>query len=169
MSKKLFLLPLMLLSVLFFTPGCGEEDPCKDVECGTNGTCFEGACVCNEGFEGSSCDTEWSAKFVTTFNGKDECTIPAPPATWTYSQSVVRVSESSVTLKSLGGTTYDVPANISRINSSDATAEKISFDVTVGGRVFKGEGVLTGSTVAGAYTISVDGVITDQCTFTWTK
>ncbi len=31
-------------------------DPCAEVECGENGQCTDGACVCNEGFEGEQCD-----------------------------------------------------------------------------------------------------------------
>ncbi|MBN8684191.1 MAG: hypothetical protein J0L99_16210 [Chitinophagales bacterium] len=165
MSKKLFLLPLLLLSVVLFTPGCGEEDPCKNVECGANGTCFEGACVCNEGFEGSGCDTEWSAKFVTTYNGTDVCAN----GTFDYDQAITRVSESTVLLNDLGGTVYDITANISRINANDAGAEKISWNVTSAGLTFKGEGTITGTTVTGSYTIANGGTITDNCSFTWTK
>lgn len=52
MSKKLFLLPALLLGAfLFFAPACGNDDACKDVDCGTTGTCFEGDCVCNVGYE----------------------------------------------------------------------------------------------------------------------
>ncbi|HMX40002.1 MAG TPA: hypothetical protein PK971_01945 [Saprospiraceae bacterium] len=52
MSKKLFLLPALLLGAfLFFAPACGDDDPCKDVSCGDNADCFEGDCVCRVGYE----------------------------------------------------------------------------------------------------------------------
>lgn len=37
-----------------------EEDPCSDIECGENQNCFNGNCICNEGFEecGKKCITQ---------------------------------------------------------------------------------------------------------------
>lgn len=43
------------------------SDPCKDVNCGTNGTCVEGNCECDPGYEGTSCETEMRAKFLGTY------------------------------------------------------------------------------------------------------
>ena len=36
-------------------------DPCEGVDCGTNGSCVSGACECNEGYSGSSCETQLEA------------------------------------------------------------------------------------------------------------
>ncbi len=50
MNKKLFLLPALLLgAMLMFAPACGDDDPCKDVECGS-GVCIDGTCDCDLGF-----------------------------------------------------------------------------------------------------------------------
>lgn len=169
MSKKLFFLPALLLGAfLMFTPACGDSDPCKDVECGgTNGSCFEGECVCNEGFEGTACADEWSTKFVGNFDGDDVCTIPV--GAFSYPQKISKVSGVKVLLEQFGGTTYNVEANILRGAAADLTAQKISFDYTTGGRTFKGTGTLSGTKVTGDYEISSGGVVTDKCTFTWTK
>jgi len=45
------------------------SDPCKDVDCGANGSCDEGICVCAEGYEGASCETEIRGKFLGTYEG----------------------------------------------------------------------------------------------------
>jgi len=45
-----------LLITAFITTlinGCG--DPCDDVDCGPNGVCVEGNCVCNDGYSGANC------------------------------------------------------------------------------------------------------------------
>lgn len=44
-----------------------ETDACADVECGTNGTCVDGDCVCDAGYEGVACDTESRADFIGAY------------------------------------------------------------------------------------------------------
>lgn len=46
-----------ILSFLIFTAflvSC--SDPCKDINCGSNGTCEEGVCICDDGAFGDNCD-----------------------------------------------------------------------------------------------------------------
>ncbi|MFC2176095.1 hypothetical protein ACFLR1_03910 [Bacteroidota bacterium] len=38
-------------------------DACKDVECGDNGICVEGVCICDAGYEGADCATLSAEKF----------------------------------------------------------------------------------------------------------
>lgn len=44
-------------AVSFFA-ACGDDpiDPCAGVDCGDNGTCVEGICVCEDGYSGVSCE-----------------------------------------------------------------------------------------------------------------
>jgi len=49
MNKKLFYFLALLGAMVVFAPGCGDKDPCKDVEC-INGDCFEGVCDCLAGY-----------------------------------------------------------------------------------------------------------------------
>ncbi len=44
-----------------------DTDACKDVECGANGVCVEGVCVCDDGYEGTNCDTEERADFIGNY------------------------------------------------------------------------------------------------------
>lgn len=45
------------------------SDPCSDIDCGPNGTCIEGECSCDEGYEGMLCDTETRAKYLGLYSG----------------------------------------------------------------------------------------------------
>ena len=164
MSKKLFILPLFLFGAFLAvtTTSCGDN--CKDVECNT-GTCLDGTCECGVGYEGTNCEIESSGKFVGNYDGTDICNT----GTFDYSMKISRVTEGKVLLEDLGGTVYDIEANVELVNASDASAQKISFNYTTGGRVFVGQGVMSGSIIAGAYTISQSGTVTDDCTFTLVK
>lgn len=165
MNKRLVYLCTLLLSASFFITSCGDSDPCKDVDCGANGTCFEGSCVCNQGYEGSNCDTEWSAKFVGNYAGEDVCNT----GTFEYDMSITRVSDSKILLQDLGGTVYDIEADVELVSPSDVSATKISFNYTTGGRLFVGQGTMNGSKITGDYKISQGGTVTDDCSFTLTK
>jgi len=52
-----------------------KKDACKDVVCKNGGTCADGSCKCPTGYEGASCETKMTAKFVGTFNATDQCPI----------------------------------------------------------------------------------------------
>lgn len=71
MSKKLFLLAALLGAFTMFS-SCGEDDPCKNVEC-ANGTCFEGICDCDPGY---LTDSEGSCTIDATgfYNVSENCT-----------------------------------------------------------------------------------------------
>ena len=63
MKKSLFI----LLSIFTVFMSC--SDPCDDVDCGANGTCDDGTCLCEDGYEGTSCETEIRAKYLGTYSG----------------------------------------------------------------------------------------------------
>jgi hypothetical protein len=47
-------------------------DPCKEVEC-NNGSCLEGVCECDEGYEGEFCDGRKSERFTGQWEGLFDC------------------------------------------------------------------------------------------------
>ncbi|MEZ4983237.1 MAG: hypothetical protein R2769_16945 [Saprospiraceae bacterium] len=50
MKRNFFwFLSIVLVSATFTLTSC-EDDPCKDVDCGVGGDCFEGTCICKEGY-----------------------------------------------------------------------------------------------------------------------
>ena len=60
---------LFSLFILLFV-SC--TDPCKDAKC-NSGTCDEGICVCDTGYEGNHCDIEWRTKFLGEWDGIVSC------------------------------------------------------------------------------------------------
>lgn len=58
------ILPFFFVAIL---QSCGGA--CAG-NCG-NGNCEQGVCVCDEGWEGTTCNTGWSEKFVGSYEGKD--------------------------------------------------------------------------------------------------
>lgn len=151
-----------------FAPACGTDDPCKDVECGTNGTCFEGACVCNEGFEGSDCNAEWAAKFVGSYFGSDVCA--GTTFNLTKAAVVTRTSESTVTIANFAGFDSVTKATIKRENTSSTTADVLNIDDTdPAGRKFLGTAKISGSAITGSYRVTYSDGTFDDCTFNYTK
>ena len=169
MNKKLVYLLTLLVSVTLFLSACGETDPCKDVECGVNGTCFEGACVCNQGYEGSDCLTEWSAKFVSDYSGKSSCLDPLE----TYQGDIERVSGTEIRINEFGA--YSGPNNIKATvglaNASDDSALALTITNYNDGfnRTFNGTGVLSGRVLTITYTVDYnDGLPAENCVETLT-
>lgn len=97
MSKKLFLLPALLLGAfLVFAPACGDDDPCKDVDCGANGTCFDGGCVCDVGYETDAtgkCTVKTIDKLAGTYIVSEDCSLS--PAD-TYAVTIEAVDASTL-------------------------------------------------------------------------
>ena len=67
--KHFITLSLFCFSLFMFS--C--TDPCADIVCGDNGVCDDGTCLCDEGYEGTACETEARAKYYGTFNGALTC------------------------------------------------------------------------------------------------
>lgn len=159
MSKKLFLLPALVMGAfLLFMPACGESDPCKDVECGANGICIEGACDCDPGYElGTSgqCDTEWSAKFVAaSYTATSNCSGP-------YVGSIARISANKIRINEYGGFTGP---NFIEADVNAANTLSVNY-LDVANRRFVGTGTLSGRSLT--LTLSIDyndGGPLDNCT-----
>lgn len=168
MSKKLVYLFALLGSMVVFAPACGDSDPCKDVDCGVNGTCFEGVCVCNVGYEGDACAEEWATKFLGSYLGSDVC----GGTTYNLSKPAVitRISESRIQIANFGGFDSILQADVKLASSSDITAEQIEYNYTdPAARKFVGSGQINGNTLSGTYTVTYSDGTSETCTFTYTK
>jgi len=62
---------LLGLGCVLLSSGC--RDRCKNLDCGPNGNCVEGECVCTSGFDGTFCDETVTAKFNKTYNLTETC------------------------------------------------------------------------------------------------
>jgi hypothetical protein len=53
-----------------------DTDACADVECGLNGTCLTGDCICDAGYEGVACATESRANFIGSYTANEaDCNL----------------------------------------------------------------------------------------------
>ena len=68
--KTLKTLTLAIASMGMFALASCEQDPCADTNCGANGLCDDGTCVCEIYYEGESCETEMREKFEGTYTGR---------------------------------------------------------------------------------------------------
>lgn len=60
---------LFLLSFLFFCIAC---DPCKDINCGSNGTCVEGVCKCDNGASGTNCEILTRDEYIDNWDADSQ-------------------------------------------------------------------------------------------------
>lgn len=73
MSKKLFILPALLGAFLLFATACG--DSCDTTKCG-NGTCLDGTCECDLGYEkdkDGNCTVATRDKFLGNYTVNETC------------------------------------------------------------------------------------------------
>lgn len=75
-----------------------STDNCKNVDCGTNGTCdaADGKCLCNAGYElgttSKKCDVASRDKFLGTWNGLDCGATVQHPIVITAGSEITKVS-----------------------------------------------------------------------------
>jgi hypothetical protein len=118
MIKKLLFPALVGLAMAFTS--C-QSDPCKDLDgkCGT-GTCFEGSCVCDEGYEPDAsgiCNAQWADKFAGSYTGTDVC----PSGTFTLNTPAVITATAAdkISISNFGGFASLTKATVVRANASD--------------------------------------------------
>jgi hypothetical protein len=154
-----------------FATSC-ETDPCKDVLCGDHGTCLEGTCNCETGYEKDAaglCNIEQRAKFLGTWNVADDC---SNSGTTPY----------QVIISNLSTGIFDVKiANFWEFFVMDVTAVVSGDTITISRQqpdndnyFVIGTGTINdaGNSITWSYTISDETGTTpllDVCTATWTK
>ena len=70
MKTLLYIFTLLACCVLITISSCKKDNKCDGVNCGTQGTCNEdtGKCDCNEGWEGTLCDSVIITSICDTIN-----------------------------------------------------------------------------------------------------
>jgi hypothetical protein len=173
-----------------------DTDPCKDVDCGNNGICVEGDCVCEDGFGGVDCATDYCEELVcdTTggekvatvggcdcecnegYEGDDCATLERAKFIGTYNVTEACTSGNftySLTItESSTGISAAIIGNFGDFNVNvTGTADGNILTIanqTVGGGTFQGSGQITGNILTITYTVTA-GTSTDDCTMTCTK
>lgn len=75
-----------LLLMLLIISSC--SDPCKDVLCGTYGTCDEGLCICETGVYGDNCSQFYRDDFIGDWNITQlTCDVGNPTSSAVYTFS----------------------------------------------------------------------------------
>lgn len=126
----------MLSSLLLLLGSC--KDPCDDLNCNA-GSCVEGICNCDEGYDGTNCESEVRAKYYGTWKGPNMCTttfdfIELDSVTLIIAESDQGLDYLSMELAVTG--TFDVPLpaeNAELIGNAFKTGPTM---VDIGGSIF---------------------------------
>ncbi|MGB0918350.1 MAG: calcium-binding EGF-like domain-containing protein, partial [Flavobacteriales bacterium] len=122
-------------------------DECKDVNCGDNGTCVEGDCVCDLGYEGTNCETLVNAAFVGSFNVNEACS----QSTDTYAVTISATDATTLTISNI----YDAGLIVNGTINADGGVSIASQPFGTG--TISGSMTATGGVVTINFTIAVNG------------
>lgn len=162
MKTKLFQI-LGIAAIATIGMSSCDTDACADVECGANGTCLEGDCVCDLGYTGEACDEELRATFagIGTINmsGTAVCpvtgngTIPATPTTFGTSSAINKIT------MNFGGSLL-LTCTVTSVNAFTVDSQ------TVNGYNYTGSGSLTGTNLS--VTLNEEETGVETCVYTLT-
>lgn len=131
-----------IAAVTFSISSC-TVDPCKDVSCGANGECVEGDCVCDAGYEGTTCATEWRAKFIGTasLSGTVACPVSG---NGTFPATAFTMSNSSqgVTMFTING------AGLVFVATTTSSTSFTIASTTINNLTYTGSGQISGTNVS---------------------
>jgi hypothetical protein len=153
--KNVLAVMIMAFGLMVTAQSC--KDACKDVEC-NNGTCDEGTCICETGYEGTNCDAEMRAKFFGTYrvsgtdtDGDSYTNVPVKiEAASANAQAVIITWDNSVVMNgnSSASTTITIP-------TQTVSGDAVSGTITGGGSTITM--VLAVGSGTDAFTITATG------------
>jgi len=150
-----------------------NKDECKDVVCENGGTCDAGTCKCVTGYEGTNCQTKWSAKFIKTWTAADKdasgASLPAYQAIITAGSSITDIKITHFSGNNSAGSSYfvnDVNATITadKITISKQSPDNDNYTVEGTGTYNSVDGKITWT-----YTLGDPTGATVNYTGTWTS
>ncbi len=59
----------------WYGDNCDSQDPCTDAECIDNAECIDGLCECILGFEGDTCQIQWTTSVLGSWAQNDTCNV----------------------------------------------------------------------------------------------
>ena len=145
----------------FFATAC-NSDPCKDVVCGDHGTCTEGVCDCETGYEKDTadlCNTLMRAKFVGSFQAAESCD------TLNYNYPVaIAANGTSITKFNIADLYLTGTTMICDVNTVNGTEFTIPSQTISTGLTCSGSGSINSTTrvITVSYTVS-DGTTPQSC------
>jgi hypothetical protein len=158
----LSILTVITVSAVMFFNAC-TSDPCKDVNCGVNGNCVDGNCVCSTGYEGVDCSIKSADKFVGTWNGTDVCT-----QNYSYTATITESSTEAdkILITNFGGFGPSVVINATVSSTTFSVASQTFGTVTISG---SGSISSDGKTITITYTANDTAGGNTTCNGTWAK
>ncbi|MDX2134883.1 MAG: hypothetical protein SFV52_08860 [Saprospiraceae bacterium] len=161
MSKKLLLLSALLSAVVMFTPSCGSDsDECADVDCGANGACFSGSCVCDDGYEQDAdgkCTIESRQDFLGTYSCTETC---SPGSQWNSTITTSSQGADRVVVSNFGDSNAALTCTV---DGNDIT---VVPGQTIGGLAVNGSGSINNASSVITFNYSTTQF---NCTMTMTK
>jgi hypothetical protein len=133
-------------------------DPCKNVECNF-GTCEEGTCKCDVGYEGTNCDAAVRTKFLGTYAFSENCNTGQD--SYTVTITTVDADIQKIRISNIYNAGLATEATVS---GTSLTIASQSF----GTATISGSGSISGSNLTLSYSIAAGGA-TDACTGTGSK
>ncbi len=94
LKKILFGGALAMATLTLVMTSC-SKDECEDVSCGANGTCDNGVCICEAGYEGGSCETLAFAKFLGSWTTSEQKN--GGTASFSYTTVIAPISTENIT------------------------------------------------------------------------
>ena len=152
--------------VAFFVTSC-DTDPCKNVICGDFGTCVEGICICDAGYEqdgAGQCATIMRTKFLGNFSTTENCNSGTTDAyVNTISESTEGISRITI------GNFYNFANNTVKA-TVDGTTVTIEDQTTPDNFQVVGDGSIAGDVLSISFIITdnVNGG-SDTCLTTMTR
>lgn len=135
------------------------KDECKDVDCG-HGSCDEGNCTCETGYEGDNCDIEERAKFYGTYTGNETCTTGSDNYQVTVTSNSAGIT--SVSISNIYNQSFIVSGTVSGTSVS-IPSQSVGSSTTV-----SGNGSISGNQLTITYEIS-SPLGTNSCTYIGSK
>lgn len=109
---KQHILLLFILPALMFISGCDRKS-CDDAQCNYRQQCISGECYCNNGYEGSACETEAYKKYVRSYLVYENC------------------AQSTPTVGQYSSTIYNDPSYINKIVITNFLGQGFSVDAYI--------------------------------------
>lgn len=115
------------------------------MDCGPNGNCNEGNCICETGYTGSNCEVEARAAFIGAFSVTDACNV----GTFNYQISIASNSNNvvGISISNLGDLNLTATATV---NDNSITIS----EQTVNGYTISGSGSLVNEELTISYTLT---------------
>lgn len=163
MNYKLYPINLVLISTLFLLiTSC-------------NNNVSNPTTSCPEGYEGSNCSVEWATKFINSYMCIDTVFESTSGNGGIYNLTkpavITKKTVSVINITNFGGFDSFVEATISKAQSTDTTATKLSINFTdPEGRQFSGTGSIKDNFISGKYRVTFSRYNTyDSTSFKYTK